>query len=190
MRLLQLAQFNRSCTSPKPYSRRPWRRIVSVDNPRPVLPCTGARRRNATLSGVATTPARPILLHLSGKLILGAIATLQLQYQPLVPVLSCIPLFRGQAIIQGKSPSDHPLPAIWRPKAGVISSRLADSRAAKRQGTRRFRTSSWLHPGIRPDILGGLMDETDRLKTAATLETVRTGVPSTWRNPDTGNEYV
>lgn len=34
------------------------------------------------------------------------------------------------------------------------------------------------------------MDETDRLKTAATLETVRTGVPSTWRNPDTGNEYV
>lgn len=34
------------------------------------------------------------------------------------------------------------------------------------------------------------MDETDRPKTAATLETVRTGVPSTWRNPDTGNEYV
>ena len=34
------------------------------------------------------------------------------------------------------------------------------------------------------------MAEADRLKTAATLETVRTGVPSRWRNPDTGNEYA
>lgn len=38
--------------------------------------------------------------------------------------------------------------------------------------------------------IGRSMDETDRLKTAATLETVRTGVHSTWRNPDTGYEYV
>jgi surface antigen len=37
--------------------------------------------------------------------------------------------------------------------------------------------------------VGRSMDDTDRLKTAATLESVRTGVPSTWRNPDTGNEY-
>lgn len=38
--------------------------------------------------------------------------------------------------------------------------------------------------------IGRSMDETDRLKTAATLENVRTGVPSTWQNPDTGNEYT
>jgi len=38
--------------------------------------------------------------------------------------------------------------------------------------------------------IGRSMDETDRLRTAASLETVRTGVPSTWRNPDTGNQYV
>ncbi|MFZ5509951.1 MAG: RT0821/Lpp0805 family surface protein [Pseudomonadota bacterium] len=38
--------------------------------------------------------------------------------------------------------------------------------------------------------VGRSMDETDRMKTAATLETVRTGVPSTWRNPDTGNQYT
>ena len=37
--------------------------------------------------------------------------------------------------------------------------------------------------------IGRSMDETDRLKTARTLETVRTGVPSSWRNPDTGNAY-
>lgn len=38
--------------------------------------------------------------------------------------------------------------------------------------------------------VGRSMDETDRLKTASTLETVRTGVPATWRNPDTGNQYT
>ena len=37
--------------------------------------------------------------------------------------------------------------------------------------------------------IGRTMDEVDRMKTAQTLEAVRTGVPSTWRNPDTGNQY-
>ncbi len=38
--------------------------------------------------------------------------------------------------------------------------------------------------------VGRSMDESDRLKTAHALETVRTGVPSQWRNPDTGNRYT
>ena len=38
--------------------------------------------------------------------------------------------------------------------------------------------------------VGQSMDETDRLKTAHTLETVRTGVSSTWVNPDSGNQYA
>ncbi len=38
--------------------------------------------------------------------------------------------------------------------------------------------------------VGRSMAETDRLKTAHALENVRTGVPSSWRNPDSGNEYV
>lgn len=38
--------------------------------------------------------------------------------------------------------------------------------------------------------VGRSMDDTDRLKTAHTLESVRTGVPSSWRNPDTGNQYT
>ncbi len=37
--------------------------------------------------------------------------------------------------------------------------------------------------------IGRSMDELDRRKMASTLETVRTGVPSQWRNPDTGNVY-
>lgn len=37
--------------------------------------------------------------------------------------------------------------------------------------------------------IGRYMDETDRLRAAQTLETVRTGVPTAWQNPDTGYEY-
>lgn len=38
--------------------------------------------------------------------------------------------------------------------------------------------------------IGRSMDETDQLRAAATLENVRTGVSSSWINPDTGHEYV
>ncbi|MES9963421.1 MAG: glycine zipper 2TM domain-containing protein [Candidatus Sedimenticola sp. 20ELBAFRAG] len=37
--------------------------------------------------------------------------------------------------------------------------------------------------------IGRSMDDTDRRRTTHTLETVRTGVPSTWQNPDTGYSY-
>ncbi len=37
--------------------------------------------------------------------------------------------------------------------------------------------------------IGSYMDETDRLRAGQTLETVRTGVSSTWRNPDSGVQY-
>ena len=38
--------------------------------------------------------------------------------------------------------------------------------------------------------VGRSMAEVDKMKTAQTLETVRTGVPSSWKNPDSGNQYV
>lgn len=38
--------------------------------------------------------------------------------------------------------------------------------------------------------VGRSMDDQDRLKVAHSLETVRTGIPSQWRNPDTGNQYT
>jgi surface antigen len=38
--------------------------------------------------------------------------------------------------------------------------------------------------------IGRTMDETDRMNAALALENVRTGVPSSWVNPDTGYEYV
>jgi len=38
--------------------------------------------------------------------------------------------------------------------------------------------------------IGRSMDETDRLRTSVALENVRTGVPTSWRNPDSGNAYT
>ena len=38
--------------------------------------------------------------------------------------------------------------------------------------------------------VGHSMADTDRLKTAHALENVRTGVPTSWRNPDNGNQYT
>lgn len=37
--------------------------------------------------------------------------------------------------------------------------------------------------------IGRSMDDVDRMKTGQTLEAVRTGVTSRWRNPDTGYQY-
>lgn len=37
--------------------------------------------------------------------------------------------------------------------------------------------------------IGRSMDDLDRIKMAATLETTRTGVATTWVNPDTGYNY-
>jgi surface antigen len=38
--------------------------------------------------------------------------------------------------------------------------------------------------------VGRSMADADKLKTAHALENVRTGVPSSWKNPDSGNQYV
>jgi len=38
--------------------------------------------------------------------------------------------------------------------------------------------------------VGYSMAEVDRMRAAQTFENVRTGVPSSWRNPDSGNQYV
>lgn len=68
---------------------------------------------------------------------------------------------------------------------GVIGSQV---------GGGRGRTAATIIGALAGAAIGGnigrSMDETDRLKTAHALETVRTGVPSQWRNPDTGNDYT
>jgi surface antigen len=38
--------------------------------------------------------------------------------------------------------------------------------------------------------VGKSMDDTDRLKVAHSLENIRTGVPSSWKNPDSQRRYT
>jgi surface antigen len=61
-------------------------------------------------------------------------------------------------------------------------------------GAGRGRTAAIIAGTLAGAVIGGAvgksMDEVDRMKTAATLENVRTGVSSAWTNPDTGNQYT
>ena len=73
---------------------------------------------------------------------------------------------------------------------GSIIGGVLGSTVGKGQG----RTAAIIAGTIAGAMIGGSvgrsMDETDRIKTAQTLETVRTGVSSTWTNPDSGNQYT
>ena len=76
--------------------------------------------------------------------------------------------------------------AIW----GAILGGVLGSQVGKGDG----RTAAIILGTMVGAMIGGnvgkSMDETDQLKTADSLETVRTGEPTSWNNPDTGNEYT
>ncbi len=61
-------------------------------------------------------------------------------------------------------------------------------------GSGRGRTAAIIAGTLAGAAIGGSvgqsMDEVDRMKTAQTLESVRTGVPSQWVNPDSGHQYT
>jgi len=73
---------------------------------------------------------------------------------------------------------------------GTIIGGVVGSHVGKGDG----RTAAIIVGAVIGSAIGGnvgrSMDDQDRIKTGHTLETVRTGVPSTWRNPDSGNEYT
>jgi surface antigen len=60
-------------------------------------------------------------------------------------------------------------------------------------GSGRGRTTATVIGALAGSAIGGSigreMDELDRMKMSATLETTRTGVATTWTNPDTGYDY-
>ena len=68
---------------------------------------------------------------------------------------------------------------------GVLGSQIGQGK-----GTTAAIIAGTLIGGGIGGAIGRSMDEVDRLKTAQTLETVRTGVGSQWRNPDSGNTYT
>ncbi|MCP5320114.1 MAG: hypothetical protein H7A12_04715 [Pseudomonadales bacterium] len=78
--------------------------------------------------------------------------------------------------------------------AGMVVGGLLGGALGSRVGGGHGRTAAIIagtllgsHVGSR---VGITMDEVDRRHTAETLETVRTGVPSTWRNPDSNTRYT
>ena len=77
---------------------------------------------------------------------------------------------------------------------GVIIGAIAGGLLGNQVGGGSGRVLATIAGAVAGGAIGGsigrTMDETDRINTAMALENVRTGVPSTWVNPDTGYEYV
>lgn len=78
-------------------------------------------------------------------------------------------------------------------QAGVVIGGLLGGVAGKQVGKGSGRTAAIIVGTLIGSQIGGAigqsMDETDRLKTSHALENVRTGVTTTWRNPDTNYNY-
>ncbi len=79
-------------------------------------------------------------------------------------------------------------------QAGMVIGALAGGLLGSQVGHGSGRTAATIIGTMAGAVVGGnvgrSMDQTDRIKTAHALETVRTGVPSRWHNPDTGHEYT
>ena len=79
-------------------------------------------------------------------------------------------------------------------QTGMVIGGIVGGVVGSQVGSGRGQTAATIIGTLAGAAIGGSigrsMDETDKLKTAHTLETVRTGVSSQWKNPDTGNEYV
>ena len=99
----------------------------------------------------------------------------------MVPVLLAGVLLSGCAT---QGPNEQAGMVIGGVLGGLLGSEVGDGRG---------RTAAIIAGTLAGAAIGGSvgnsMDDVDRLKTAKTLETVRTGVPSRWVNPDTGNRY-
>jgi surface antigen len=99
-----------------------------------------------------------------------------------VAVISSILVFSGCAT--GPTQQDAGM-IIGGILGGVLGSQVGHG-----DGTTAAIIVGTLLGGAIGGAVGRSMDDTDRLKTAHTLETVRTGVPSQWKNPDSGNTYA
>ena len=79
-------------------------------------------------------------------------------------------------------------------QAGMVIGGVLGGVLGNQVGGGRGRTAAIIAGTMAGAAIGGAigrtMDEVDRMRTAATLENVRTGVSSSWRNPDTGYRYT
>jgi surface antigen len=83
---------------------------------------------------------------------------------------------------------------IRQQDAGMVIGGVMGGVLGTQIGGGRGRTAAIIAGTLVGAVVGGAvgrsMDEVDRMKTAQTLETVRTGVPAQWHNPDTGAQYT
>jgi surface antigen len=79
-------------------------------------------------------------------------------------------------------------------QAGMVIGGVLGGVLGSQVGGGHGRTAATIIGTVAGAVIGGVvgksMDNTDRLKTAHALESVRTGVPSSWNNPDSGNQYT
>ena len=79
-------------------------------------------------------------------------------------------------------------------QAGVIIGGVLGGALGSQVGGGDGRTAAIIAGTLAGAAIGGAigrtMDDVDRANTAMALETVRTGVRSSWRNPDSGNRYT
>ncbi|WP_018863668.1 MULTISPECIES: RT0821/Lpp0805 family surface protein [Thioalkalivibrio] len=79
-------------------------------------------------------------------------------------------------------------------QAGMVIGGALGGLLGAEVGAGRGRTAAIIAGTLAGAAIGGAvgrsMDDVDRMKTAQTLETVRTGVPAQWVNPDTGHQYA
>ena len=76
---------------------------------------------------------------------------------------------------------------------GVLIGAIAGGILGNQIGSGSGRALATIAGGLAGAMIGGNigrhMDEQDQMKTSLALENVRTGVPATWTNPDTGYQY-
>lgn len=79
-------------------------------------------------------------------------------------------------------------------QSGMVIGGLLGGVLGAQVGQGSGRTAATIIGTMAGAVIGGnvgrSMDDRDRMHTALALENVRTGVPTQWRNPDTGNAYT
>jgi len=101
---------------------------------------------------------------------------------------ACLCILLGAGIALGGCAAEGP-----REESGMVIGGVLGGVLGSQVGDGRGQTAATIIGTIAGVAIGGAvgrsMDDMDRMRMAATLETTRTGVTTAWVNPDTGNQF-
>jgi surface antigen len=104
-------------------------------------------------------------------------------FNPMAVAVLCVAVLTGCANYQSQ-----------QEQGGMIIGGLLGGVLGSNIGAGDGRTAAIILGSLAGASIGGAvgrsMADVDRMKTSRALENVRTGVPTSWRNPDTGNQYM